>query len=143
MILVIAVLAWAWAFVIGLGLLLVLELLVPTGSVPTPWRALRELRRGSKEAWRYTQIMGIMLRHGLGGFFGRGARWRSHRRATDFEERVVAREVRAALTDAGVTFVKLGQMLSTRADLLPAVYVEELSRLQTQVPPAPGRRSRP
>lgn len=136
-VLVIVVLAWAWSFVIGLGLLLVLELLVPTGSIPTPWRAVVELRRGSKDLWRYTQIMGIMIRHGLGGFFGRGARRRSHQRTTDSEERAVARELRAALSDAGVTFVKLGQMLSTRADLLPAVYVEELSRLQSQVPPAP------
>lgn len=136
-VLVIVVLAWAWSFVIGLGLLLVLELLVPTGSIPTPWRAVVELRRGSKDLFRYLQIMGIMLRHGLGGFFGRGARRRSHQRTTESEERAVARELRAALSDAGVTFVKLGQMLSTRSDLLPAVYVEELSRLQSQAPPVP------
>jgi len=42
-----------------------------------------------------------------------------------------------ALEDGGVTFVKLGQMLSTRADLLPAEVIEELSRLQEQVAPVP------
>ena len=61
-VLVIVVLAWAWSFVVGLGLLLVLELLVPTGSIPTPWRAVMDLRRGSKDMWRYAQIMGIINR---------------------------------------------------------------------------------
>jgi predicted unusual protein kinase regulating ubiquinone biosynthesis (AarF/ABC1/UbiB family) len=37
----------------------------------------------------------------------------------------------------GPTFVKLGQLLSTRADLLPPVYLEELSRLQDKVEPFP------
>jgi ubiquinone biosynthesis protein len=45
--------------------------------------------------------------------------------------------VRQALEEAGVTFVKLGQVLSTRPDLLPAELVEELGRLQDDVAPAP------
>lgn len=43
--------------------------------------------------------------------------------------------LRAALEELGPAFVKLGQILSTRADLLPLSYVEELSRLQDRVPP--------
>lgn len=50
--------------------------------------------------------------------------------------------VRKALEDLGPIFVKLGQMLSTRADLLPPAYAEELSRLQDQVPPFPGKIAR-
>ena len=42
-----------------------------------------------------------------------------------------------ALAEAGGTFVKLGQVLSTRADLLPADAIAELSRLQDKLPPAP------
>jgi ubiquinone biosynthesis protein len=42
-----------------------------------------------------------------------------------------------ALEELGPTFVKLGQVLSTRPDLLPPAYIAELARLQDTVPPAP------
>ena len=48
-----------------------------------------------------------------------------------------AREFRLALEELGTTFVKLGQLLSSRPDLLPDVYIEELSRLVDEVPPVP------
>lgn len=41
------------------------------------------------------------------------------------------------LVDLGPVYVKLGQLLSTRPDLLPAAYIEELSTLQDEVPPVP------
>jgi ubiquinone biosynthesis protein len=43
----------------------------------------------------------------------------------------VAQALRRALNDAGVTFIKAGQMLSSRPDLLPPAYVRELATLQT------------
>jgi ubiquinone biosynthesis protein len=45
--------------------------------------------------------------------------------------------LRAALGELGVTFIKLGQMLSTRADLIPIDYVTELAKLQDAAPPVP------
>jgi ubiquinone biosynthesis protein len=48
-----------------------------------------------------------------------------------------AREFRNALEELGTTYVKLGQLLSSRSDLLPDVYIEELSRLVDEVPPVP------
>ena len=44
--------------------------------------------------------------------------------------------LRRALEEAGGAFVKLGQMLSTRTDLLPTEFLEELAQLQQGVPPA-------
>lgn len=46
-----------------------------------------------------------------------------------------AKELAADLERLGPTFIKLGQLLSTRADLLPAPYLEALSRLQDQIEP--------
>lgn len=46
-----------------------------------------------------------------------------------------AEELAADLEKLGPTFIKLGQLLSTRADLLPAPYLESLSRLQDQIAP--------
>jgi ubiquinone biosynthesis protein len=45
--------------------------------------------------------------------------------------------LRMALGELGATFIKLGQMLSTRADLLPADLITELSKLQDSAPPVP------
>src|SRR2546421_12071901 len=48
-----------------------------------------------------------------------------------------AEEFRQALEDLGTTYIKLGQLLSSRPDLLPDVYIEELGKLVDQVPPVP------
>lgn len=135
--LVAVVLAFAWAFVLGLCVLLVLELLVPTGSVPGPWRALRGLRQGRRETRRYAQILAIGVRHGLGGALTRGARQPDGSRLSRTDQRRQAAAFRDALSDAGVTFVKFGQVLSTRRDLLPAAFADALATLQSEVPPAP------
>lgn len=50
--------------------------------------------------------------------------------------------IRGALEDLGPIFVKFGQMLSTRRDLLPRDVADELARLQDRVPPFPGERAR-
>ncbi len=50
--------------------------------------------------------------------------------------------IRQALEDLGPIFVKFGQILSTRRDLLPDDIATELARLQDQVPPFPGEKAR-
>src|SRR5919197_1738570 len=46
-------------------------------------------------------------------------------------------EFRRALEQLGTTYLKLGQLLSSRPDLLPDVYIEELGKLVDEVPPVP------
>lgn len=131
--LLIGTLAVAWMFVLGLAGLVIVELVLPTGSVPNPIALLGRWRRQRRRARRYTTIVAIAARHGLGRFVRAGARLgRSSGGMTD-----TAIALRRALEDAGVAFVKLGQMLSTRRDLLPAALVDELTKLQAQAQPAP------
>ena len=61
------------------------------------------------------------------------------RRAGRTEERLHARaeKFRLALEELGTTYIKLGQLLSTRPDLLPTPFVDELARLQDRVEPVP------
>jgi ubiquinone biosynthesis protein len=131
------VLTFAWAYVLGLCVLLVLELLVPTGAVPGPWRAFQGLRQGRRESRRYAQILAIGTRHGLGGTLRRGARDADGVRMSRTDERRLAAGLRDTLGDAGVTFVKFGQVLSTRRDLLSPTVADALASLQSEVPPAP------
>ena len=48
-----------------------------------------------------------------------------------------AEAFRHALEELGTTYIKLGQLLSSRPDLLPDVYIEELGKLVDDVPPVP------
>jgi ubiquinone biosynthesis protein len=99
------------------------------GPIPHPWRALRQRISRTR---RYFEVSRIVARHGLSAYL-------SGRRPTGTETRPLARNVRRALEDAGGMFVKLGQVLSTRSDLLPADVIAELSGLQDHVAAAsPG-----
>ncbi len=54
----------------------------------------------------------------------------------------LASKLRAAIEELGPTYVKLGQVLSTRPDLVPTRYLEELTKLQDTAPPVPFDRIR-
>lgn len=125
-------LAAAWIFALGVAALVVLELAVPTGTLPRISAWLRGWKARRHRAKRYTQVIGIAARHGLGAYI------RGHRGSDPHAGHTrVARSLTLALTEAGVTFIKLGQMLSTRTDLIPKEFVVELSALQTRAEPEP------
>ncbi|MCE6998053.1 AarF/UbiB family protein [Saccharothrix sp. S26] len=120
------------ALLLMIGVLTLAEIVVPTGSIPPPTQWWRALRGRVSRARRYSRITAIAFRHGLGPYL-RG------RERTDTR---LARSLRLALEEGGVTFVKLGQVLSTRPDLLPPDVVAELTSLQDKVPAAPWPRVR-
>ncbi|MEO6505290.1 MAG: AarF/UbiB family protein [Terrimesophilobacter sp.] len=108
------------------------EFIVPTGSIPRPDRWIPAIRARAERGRRYSQITRIALKHGLFP-----VRRPAAPSALEGSRRVAqARALRLALEEAGVTFVKFGQALSTRSDILPMEYLSELSSLQERVPPA-------
>jgi ubiquinone biosynthesis protein len=122
------------AMLVGMLFLVISEALVPTGSLPGPLYVLRRTRRLARRARRYLQISRILARHGLIPYLRGGRR---SELATPEGRARLARSLRLALEDGGVTFVKLGQVLSTRRDLLPPEFITELSRLQDDAPKVP------
>ena len=120
-----------WGIALGAVALVVLELLVPTHSLPGAREIVLGARPGLRRARRNAQVMSIAARHGLSPRMA--ARLQG---GTGRHDRLAA-ALRETLEEAGVTYVKLGQMLSTRADLLPEPYVRELARLQDTATPVP------
>ena len=97
---------------------------------------------------RLIQIQRVLVRHGLDEFVTETHLYRPLRFIflaspwTWFERRKAAtrgERLRLALEELGPIFIKLGQALSTRRDLLPPDIAEELAKLQDRVPPFDGR----
>jgi ubiquinone biosynthesis protein len=124
-----ALLGWIMAVLAGVVFLVLAEALVPSNTLPGPLYTARATRRLIHRGARYWRIVRILFRRGLAAYLlgGRRAELRSPEgRAT------LATSMRLALNDGGVTFVKLGQILSTRRDLLPPEFIDQLSQLQDQ-----------
>lgn len=96
---------------------------------------------------RYSEILGVLIKFGFGDLIsglrieqyidiGRNIFTRRESREK-VESLSRAERLRLALEELGPTFIKLGQALSTRADLLPPDFIRELVKLQDHVPPFP------
>jgi hypothetical protein len=93
---------------------------------------------------RLRQIAAAAVRHGFGAYLGRtrlkevlGPEAGQAEGELPKADRAHARQFRLMLGELGPTFTKLGQLLSTRPDLLPAHWIEELEALQDDCPPLP------
>jgi ubiquinone biosynthesis protein len=86
---------------------------------------------------RKAALVSVLVRHGFGHLLAElGWGGRTGPEATRLEmSQIRATNLRDALTEAGVTFIKLGQKLACRPDLLPPDYVRILGSLQEDVPP--------
>jgi ubiquinone biosynthesis protein len=97
---------------------------------------------------RYRQVITVLVRHGFGALVSGMQLADMLRlpqrifRSPRAEARSPAVHLRLALEELGGTFIKLGQTLSTRPDLLPLHYIEELSKLQDRAPQVPWEQIR-
>ncbi|HMO86340.1 MAG TPA: AarF/UbiB family protein, partial [Lacipirellulaceae bacterium] len=89
---------------------------------------------------RWREILGVLSKYGLAGWVSRSKLSAPLRGLFRTRQGVVlahaSREtrIRLALEELGPTFIKLGQVMSTRPDLISAELAEELEKLQTEVP---------
>ena len=100
---------------------------------------------------RYRQILAILFKYGFGDllemlkidqYIEVGLQMISKRREVRLERLTKPQGLRMAFEELGPTYIKLGQILSTRPDLIPMEFIRELSKLQDHVPAFPFDRVR-
>ena len=101
-------------------------------------------RRTIAHLVRYRHIMVVLMKYGfeeMAGILARrlkigiGSKGLPTAARRSLAQTSLAKRIRLAMEELGPTFIKLGQLLSTRPDLLPVEYIEELEHLQDRVTP--------
>jgi len=95
-----------------------------------------------KRIGRYRQVVFVLAKYGFDDIVERIgpdiiSRRLLKRRGKKKAEQPTAERIRLAMTELGPTFVKFGQLLSTRPDIIPEEFVAELEKLQDKVEPFP------
>lgn len=107
--------------------------------VRTAARTALGARQVVKDLGRLQQIAQVLARHGLGWLVARievpGIGLLRKGEAAERRQTPTAEQMAQALRELGPTFVKLGQMLSTRSDIIPADWAEAFQSLQDDVGP--------
>lgn len=107
-------------------------------------RKIGVLGRAYRNVNRYRQILLILFKYGFENFIENlkieqyveiALKFVSKKRPKQLDKKSTPERLRMALEELGPTFIKLGQTLSVRTDLLPAEYITELVKLQDDVAP--------
>jgi ubiquinone biosynthesis protein len=107
-------------------------------------RKIGVLGRTYRHLNRYRQILGVLFRYGFGDLIDTlkieqyieiGLNMISRKRRERIEKLSRGERVRMALEELGPTYIKLGQILSTRPDLISIEFLNEFAKLQDKVPP--------
>jgi len=105
------------------------------------------INRNIRSLKRYRDILGILIKYGFGHFVEQlninyylelGRRIVTLGTAPrDIERLSQPERLRLAIEELGPTFIKLGQLLSTRPDIIPREYIDEFRKLQDKIPAVP------
>jgi ubiquinone biosynthesis protein len=107
-------------------------------------RKIGVLGRTYRHLNRYRQILGVLFRYGFGDlietlkieqYIEIGLNMISRKRRERIEKLARSERVRMALEELGPTYIKFGQILSTRPDLISIEFLNEFAKLQDNVPP--------
>ena len=114
-------------------------------------RKIGIIGRAYRHLNRYRHILTVLFKYGFGDlvdilkieqYLEIGLQMISRKRREQVEKLSRAERVRMVMEELGPTFVKLGQILSTRPDLISVEFIQELSKLQDNVPPFPYTEAR-
>ena len=114
-------------------------------------RNFRRLGKTYRNIARFREILGVFAKHGFGDlqeklqldkYLDLGSKYFRLPARTAAIPRTRAERFRMALEELGPAFIKLGQMIGNRPDLLPPDWAAELEKLQDAVPPFPTSQAR-
>jgi len=109
-------------------------------------RKIGAIGRTYRDLSRFRQILAVLLKYGFGDllellkidqYVEAGLKIISKKQPIRVEKLTRPQGIRMALEELGPTYIKLGQILSSRPDLVPVDFLRELAKLQDKVPPFP------